>query len=218
LELAHSLSSSTKLMGIDIESTVFPSPDSFPSNVQFMVTNVVQLPLAWNDRFKLVHQRLLVGALLLTEWPIAMERIYRVLKPGGWVQLTESGEWHSGPATKEMAQIRLALGQVLGLLCDYGKSLPEMLSKAGFINIQVEPRPAPFGKWAGEHGEESRDNMISLIKAMKSRVLDDGGYGLLKSEEDFDQLVHDVENEWDETPGSGNVWVVYYAQKPLAEL
>lgn len=205
-------------MGIDVESTVFPSPDCFPGNVQFMVANIVQLPPAWNNRFQLVHQRLLVGALLLTEWPKALEEMYRVLKPGGWVQLTESGEWHSGPATKEMAQIRLALGQVRGLLTDFGRSIPEMLSNAGFINIQVDPRSTPLGEWAGEHGKQSRDNMISLFRGMKSRVLDDGGYGLLQSEEDFDRLVHDVEKEWDETPGSRNFWIVYNAQKPPAEL
>ncbi|KAH9841078.1 uncharacterized protein C8Q71DRAFT_743255 [Rhodofomes roseus] len=48
-------------------------------------------------RFKLVHQRLLIAALRSWEWTVALREIFRVLQPGGWVQLGEVGPWKAGP-------------------------------------------------------------------------------------------------------------------------
>src|ERR1700761_2344905 len=92
LDLATSVDSSTQMIGVDIETRLFPA--SPPKNIQFRVESVTNLPAEWSNTFSLVHQRLLVVALQVPQWPTALSEIYRVLRPGGWVQIAESTPWH----------------------------------------------------------------------------------------------------------------------------
>ena len=79
------------MVAVDIEPRLFPT--SHPKNIEFRVESVTQLPSDWSNSFSLVHQRLLLAALQIPEWPTALGEIYRVLRPGGWVQLAESSGW-----------------------------------------------------------------------------------------------------------------------------
>ena len=67
-----------------------------------------------------------------------------------------------------------------------GSELPEMLANSRFVNIHVERRVIPLGKWAGNYGEDWRDNFVSTWKAMKTPVMMAGGLGIVRSEEELD--------------------------------
>jgi SAM-dependent methyltransferase len=57
----------------------------------FSYGNVVKgLPYA-DDTFDFVHMRLLVYALRAEEWPMAIQEVIRVVRPGGMIQLYEGG-------------------------------------------------------------------------------------------------------------------------------
>ncbi|KAG0818888.1 hypothetical protein G6F20_001187 [Rhizopus arrhizus] len=57
----------------------------------FTYGNVVKgLPYA-DDTFDFVNMRLLVYALRAEEWPMAIQEVIRVVKPGGMIQLCEGG-------------------------------------------------------------------------------------------------------------------------------
>ncbi|KAF8984990.1 hypothetical protein BDQ17DRAFT_1496350, partial [Cyathus striatus] len=98
------------------------------------------------------------------------------------------------------------------IVVDIWKRLPMLLEEAGFINIVIEERRPPTGKWAGQQGEGVRDNYVSLFRALKTPILDAGGFGMVDSEEEFDLLLANFCDELDETPDSFIRWFVIYAQ------
>jgi ubiquinone/menaquinone biosynthesis C-methylase UbiE len=69
---------------------VFPN-NIRPPNVSFQVGNVLgRLPFSDNT-FDFVNIRLFIIALKKQEWPIVVQEIYRILKPGGYIQMVECG-------------------------------------------------------------------------------------------------------------------------------
>lgn len=74
--------------GIDM-ADMFPTAIR-PENVTFQLTNIID-GLPYDDNtFDFVHMRQLIVGLRATEWPNVVAEIFRVLKPGGLVQLVES--------------------------------------------------------------------------------------------------------------------------------
>ncbi|TFK31423.1 S-adenosyl-L-methionine-dependent methyltransferase [Crucibulum laeve] len=203
------------LYGIDIESKLFPSTDLSAGALHFSVCSVTLLPREWSEKFSMVHQRFLMPALRKTEWPRALSEIYRVLKPGGWIQLCEPGDWSAGPITEKHKAMRRALYDLRELDLECTKHMPTRLANVGFINVQTIDRAMPLGEWGGQDGRECRNDIIAIWRAQKTAILKSGGLGFVKSEQEFDTLIDDVEREWDATVGAETHWVAFYAQKPL---
>jgi len=214
LEFAKSVPASVELYGIDIEAKAFPPEDSIASNMHFSVASILSVPEDWSNQFTLVHQRFLLAALQQRDWPIVMKEFYRVVAPGGWVQLCEASDWQSGPVNERLIALRAALDNHRGLFRDCAKEFPSMFKEAGFINIKSIDRSAPLGKWAGQHGEDARDNISSLYKAMKMPVLNAGGFSIVNSEEEYDSLIDEAMKEFDGTIGSQIHYFTCWAQKP----
>jgi hypothetical protein len=84
---------------------------------------VLDLPASWTDNFALVHQRFLWVALTLPEWKIALENLFRVTAPGGYIQLGEVGEVTSGLATARFTNIMCELFKSRGI----ERYLPDLL-------------------------------------------------------------------------------------------
>jgi ubiquinone/menaquinone biosynthesis C-methylase UbiE len=99
----------SKFHGVDI-SSVFP--DSMkPDNVEFLVGNVAQTLPYPDNTFDYIHQRLLMAGLTSEDWSNvgthykhndhpysnsffllhkkALKELYRILKPGGYIELAE---------------------------------------------------------------------------------------------------------------------------------
>jgi len=215
LDLATTVPASIKLQGIDIQSRIFPSPESRPHNLDFQVTSILSLPKEWANKFKLIHQRLLVGGLKRKEWPETIKEMHRTLAPGGWVQLCEIKSWKSGPNTELLFKIVFALSEHRGMFQYCAKHIPKMLEDNEFENIQSEDFATPLGKWAGQLGIDGSANFINLWRSIKTPVLNAGGFGLVDSEKMYDKLMDDLEREWDEIPGSETRWSITCAQKKL---
>ncbi|OBZ69445.1 hypothetical protein A0H81_10641 [Grifola frondosa] len=140
---------SVVLQGLDIESRLFPLEDPrviSRGNVHFTVGTVTKLPEDWTNSFALVHQRLLIAALQAHEWVEACSEIYRVLTPGGWVQLGEVGSPKAGVVTEKHLSLLHTLLTAKGLLRDIAIHLPKMLETAGFVGVSVEERKVTLGR------------------------------------------------------------------------
>jgi hypothetical protein len=98
---------------------------------------------------------------------------------------------------------------------DIGQRIPTFLQQSGFVDIRHNPRATVCGTWAGEHGIEGKENMLGIIRGLKTPMLKAGGYGVVASEAEFDDMVEALGKEFDAMPGSQIVWSMFMAQKPF---
>lgn len=65
-------------------------PESLPESISLKVLDVKQpVPEELNGIYDLVHARMLVAAILPTEWTAVVRNLATLLKPGGWMQWGE---------------------------------------------------------------------------------------------------------------------------------
>ncbi|KAF9442498.1 S-adenosyl-L-methionine-dependent methyltransferase [Macrolepiota fuliginosa MF-IS2] len=216
LELAEQTPEAAKFIGIDIESHLFPNPATLPPNISFEVQSVLNLPDEWTGKYTLVHQRLLIAAFRTAEWPQAFKQIFRVLRPGGWLQLEENDNWVAGPVMENFRSMMLKLGESrnIDLWPDVTPVLKGYLEDCGFVDVRVDRRCSPLGSWGGQDGRDGKDNLLSLFRGIRAPVMGGGGFGVVDSEEMYDDLMNRVELEMDSEPGALCWWVMICARKP----
>lgn len=216
--LAQIFPPTVSLTGIDIQTRLFPV--HHPSNVTFLHRSVTDLPKSWSNTFKLVHQRLLTTALTADQWKSALSEAYRVLVPGGWIQLLETGpeiKACSGPNMKRIVDSQHKVYSMRGLVPNIQHILGELLSEAGFINVthtQDVGLPKPDAQDVEEEEREHRATALSFLAAAKQGLLTTGNF---ESEEDFDRVLEGMEKEWASWPSSKGClrhWSFACAQKP----
>jgi ubiquinone/menaquinone biosynthesis C-methylase UbiE len=121
-------------------------PSWVPPNLQFEIDDATQ-QWTWDaGTFDFVHMRLLLGAI--QDWDKLMKEAFRVLKPGGWVESSESG---NNPKSDDGSDrpfdnviqtwnnLFLEGGEKLG--CSFqvlnGDLQRKAMENAGFVNIKV---------------------------------------------------------------------------------
>ncbi|KIK66220.1 hypothetical protein GYMLUDRAFT_38034 [Collybiopsis luxurians FD-317 M1] len=199
---------------IDISNKQFPH--THPANVHFSVHSVVELPADWSGTFSYAHQRLLILAMNGSRWRQAVGELFRVLSPGGWVELLEPEvkqlNFDVGPCSKKLKSLILSMFMENGIIDNLGVYLPSILEEAGFVNVRCETRHMSIGK-SGDSGylsEEWRD----LWKGIKQPLLDSGGYGLVQTGEEFEEILEGATLEWDNSNEAGCTYHTILARKP----
>ncbi|KAJ7866148.1 hypothetical protein B0H13DRAFT_2253964 [Mycena leptocephala] len=208
LDVAQNVDPSVRMVAVDIESRLFPA--SAPKNIEFRVESVTNLPAEWNDTFSLVHQRLLILALQVSEWPKALREIYRLAEFASWRQ----SECRGKPHTKKLAAMYQCLAHSRNLYVECARDMPAMLEEVGFVDIHSMSRMQVIGKWAGETGVANRLNHVGMFRGIKTPILEAGGFGYVTSEAEYDDLLCGLEREWDEIPGTEKEFVIFVARKP----
>lgn len=165
-----------------------------------------------------MHQRLLRAALRTTEWIEALMEIYRVLKPGGWLQLVEGNGWVAGPVINTFRSIlvKLAASRGIEIQLDAVPKLKKYLEDSGFVDLHIVCRSMPIGEWAGQDGIDARDNLLSLYRGIKAPVLAAGGFGIVQDENMYDALLDQAKHEMNSTPSAECHWISICAQKPMS--
>ncbi|KAI1357609.1 S-adenosyl-L-methionine-dependent methyltransferase [Xylaria arbuscula] len=77
-----------RLDGYDISASMYPQ--SVPKTINLQVLDMKQpVPEEFHQVYDLVHARMLVAAVLPTEWTAIVRNLTKLLKPGGWLQWGE---------------------------------------------------------------------------------------------------------------------------------
>ncbi|KAI5117795.1 hypothetical protein M0805_002182 [Coniferiporia weirii] len=219
LALAKEVPESVEITGVDISSAFFPEDAVRPSNVRFHEASVTQLPEAWSNRFDFIHQRLLFWALTVSSWKVALSESFRVLKPGGTIQLMEH-VLEGLPKSDGVAELRgldisrevaLAISAKSGFLSDITRRLPLLVKEAGFIDIVAEERAAPVGEGWGNIGRRGSEN---FGKGLRNAGPKAAKLGMSESNESFERISRGMMEGWDKKPGSFLTMLFVRATKP----
>lgn len=200
--------------GIDLKTNIFPELDDVQKqHIRLGAGNVLQLPSDWTSDFQLVNQRLLIAALSKENWNTAVEEIFRVLAPGGWVQLIEASHCVAGEATQRHFSMLQDLFVKRGLLLNCIEHIPNVLKGTGFDKITTQRLEISLGGGDDEDGmkAKARESFIGAYKGMQTPVVKMG----IRTEGEFKELVEDLEREWESNAQSRVIFYAFTAQKPF---
>ncbi|KAI8974720.1 S-adenosyl-L-methionine-dependent methyltransferase [Pilobolus umbonatus] len=163
----------SKFTGVDI-SFVFPETVE-QTNVELQVCNITKEMPFEDESFDYIHQRLLLFALSRNDFLESLKNAYRLLKPGGYIEMVEPNmkSFHNiGPLMTELGSYIDAMMNMKGMLSDIGENLEILLEEAGFENIEVEIKRLPINHsgrvgelwWKDfKHGYSNLRPMIAMI-------------------------------------------------------
>ncbi|EIW83522.1 S-adenosyl-L-methionine-dependent methyltransferase [Coniophora puteana RWD-64-598 SS2] len=206
------------IYGIDLQTRL--APPNPPPNTHFLQGSFLDLPADWTGKFALVNQRLMVAALTHDNWKKAISEIYRVLKPGGYVQILEAAGGIFAPEgeTDERIEMYNSITALMRARRGIGREpymqISGLLEAQGFRGIVMEERRVPLGNGHERIGEGMLQNYKGLYQGYKAPVLEAGGLGLVTSEVEYDELVEGLVARCNERQGVETRWFTFYAQKP----
>ncbi|HEU0025655.1 MAG TPA: class I SAM-dependent methyltransferase [Ktedonobacterales bacterium] len=186
------------------------APDVRPANFRFVAANALEgLPFA-DQSFDFTHQRLLFFAIPADRWPFVLSELYRVTRPGGWVEVAEGhfGYKPAGPATQKITEYALAALLARGIDPRVGPLLATHLGRAGFPGAQMRVLDLPVGAWAGRVGTLLATNLAEAHRSARPLLLSQG-----VSEAEWEALFNAMLQEWEQ---QRSTWPFYiaYAQRP----
>jgi SAM-dependent methyltransferase len=198
------------MIGLDL----IASKPNRPPRYRWVKGNLLQgLPFG-DDRFDLVHQRLLLSGVPLASWQSVVAELARVARPGGWVELVEPMMFNvdrPGPETERLVSLAQELAGSRGL--DRGRvvfdSLDDYLRQAGLTGVTRQEVSLPMGEWGGPLGTLMATNAraaftrITEVLHAKSRI----------SAKECHDLVHQATQEWERYRTSWTV-AIAFGSKP----
>ncbi|KAL1934950.1 hypothetical protein VTP01DRAFT_4090 [Rhizomucor pusillus] len=195
--------------GLDM-SDMFPTAIR-PENVTFQLANILDgLPYEDNT-FDFVHMRQLVVALRSNEWLTVIQEIYRVLKPGGLIQLVES-DFTVGNQSQLIEAVITTLHRAMqdrGQDPFIASKLSTLLTEAKFEDVQQETRTLDFGRDTDPVAKEMLWSWKSAMQSLKPFL----AHRLLKNPDEYNIALERYIHECKQHNWSMTLWAVC-ARKP----
>ncbi|OJJ58481.1 hypothetical protein ASPSYDRAFT_89227 [Aspergillus sydowii CBS 593.65] len=141
-----------EVIGVDIYP--FMNPDDTPENLWLQVDDLNRPFTFPTNYFDLIHSRLLAGGINRSRWPSLTDGWYRVLKPGGWVQMVEiyfnvqsdNGSISDGHALRQWS-LNLMRSMEGAKDLRVGTRLKTLLTASGFTEVDAKMIPLPLSAW-----------------------------------------------------------------------
>ncbi|KAG1098769.1 hypothetical protein G6F42_017936 [Rhizopus arrhizus] len=209
LEMATQYKES-QVLGLDLKPPAFQHGN--PTNLRYNQTNC-------NSSFLCsVFQRNMYLHIQKDQWPKVLHEMFRVLKPGGYIELIEADMWHHNPGPVQIAFQTFYKDQckLLDLDLEIADSLDAIIVEKGFELVEKRALDIPIGEWATEpelkqYGFINKEIQKALLKNKKATYVPKWGI----SPAEYDLAVSEVLDEFEQFKSFSrfNVWI---ARKPLA--
>ncbi len=159
----------------------------------------------------------MVTALSRAQWKIALQQHYRVLKPGGWVQILDLQLPYrlakDQKRANELLSISQRMWQARDFMLDGFNEIPVIMKEIGFENIAYLEKKLPLGPAGIQSVTEGWfQSLEGAHRAMKEAVLVSGATA---SEEAFDKLLSEAKRDWNDIPGFECSFFLFTGQKSL---
>ena len=145
---------SCQVYGVDISPVM---PVFVSDNCNFYIENALAGFSFHDEKFDLVQSRCIGAGIPDRYWPRYVHEIYRVTKPGGWIQLIEMDPVRycddgSMPPQSPLTECERIIAAVMKqkyhtTIHGVTHKLARHAENAGFINIQQHNIKSPLGKW-----------------------------------------------------------------------
>lgn len=166
-----------KVLGLDLKPPAFHHGN--PANLQYTQTNLSESwPMNDNSVDLYVHietphitnrhqlivlnsrtlysifQRNMCLNIQKDEWPKVLGEMFRVLKPGGYIELLEPDLWHHnlGPVQQAFQQFYREQCQALELDLEISNSMTGTIEEIGYVEVEKRILDIPIGEWPTEPG------------------------------------------------------------------
>lgn len=172
-----------QVWGVDINHTIIAlaqenAAQTRSENLHFQVIDRTRALPFENETFDLIHLQNGTNLFALAQWPEMMAEMFRLLKPGGWLNLVD---FEMGPASQPAVdRVLTFLGQILakmgrstapdGRLPLTGSTLgPRRMSQQLFTDVGYQLYPVDLGGWNNPVGRAYlawnvvRPEMISYL-------------------------------------------------------
>jgi ubiquinone/menaquinone biosynthesis C-methylase UbiE len=157
---------------------VAPAPDTTPSddgarpdNFAFIQGNILEgLPFA-DGAFDYTHMRLLLFAIPEARWPDVARELVRVTRPGGWIELVETGpQRNGGPAMDQVVNWITQASLKRGINPLLGPSIGGFLGQAGVPQVAAREIALPVGAYGGRVGRLAETDVFGVLQGVKGLV------------------------------------------------
>jgi ubiquinone/menaquinone biosynthesis C-methylase UbiE len=200
------------LIGIDLNLPVLEgSSVIFPPNCTFRQGNLLEgLPFGAGS-FDFVHQRLLAFALPAEHWPMVIQDLVRVTRPGGWIEIVEVDPLFKrpGPSTKRMLDLIVAACNTRNIDLTVAHRLETLMREAGLIQVTSHVISIPIGDWGGRLGTMARTDFAAGNQTIMPLVVSATG----TSAEEYQRLANAWLLECEQYQSFCNFHALY-AQRP----
>ncbi|KAF8243839.1 S-adenosyl-L-methionine-dependent methyltransferase [Wilcoxina mikolae CBS 423.85] len=158
---------SAEVIGTDLSPT---QPGWVPPNCKFEVDDAEQPWTYKPDSFDFIHARNVAQSI--TGWPKLLERAYKCIKPGGYIELAElGGVIHSDdntmPDNHPVKTFCELLAEALGIMGRpkhvTGEDLKKFLIDTGFEDVVVYTTKQPWGPWPKDKTMKQAGAMTLLV-------------------------------------------------------
>lgn len=160
------------VLGVDITATQpDPTQGAIPENYAFTPGNILEGLKFPDASFDFVHMRLLLFAIPEARWPDVVRELARVTRPGGWVELVETGpQQHGGPAMDQLVDWITIASRRRGINPMLGPRIGELLGMAGLATVTTRSIALPVGAYGGRVGRLAETDVFGVVGGVKGMV------------------------------------------------
>ncbi len=153
---------------------------------------------------------MVVLALPQAMWMPAISELYRVTKPGGWIELVETTVTPRSPRSQPWVVWAQTLARMRGIDMTAGDQIGQFLRQVGLRNVQEIPLEIPIGPWGGRVGNLMLADAVAGARALEAPVVD---LAHLATREEFHRTVAGMEEDFRTLPNCTQPFYIAFGQK-----